>query len=308
VASGYYTTLGGRRGRDLGIRVELDLAECAFGTTRELTMDTVVACPSCSGNPTGPQTYPRPCETCGGHGEVGQLIPSVIGQVAAATGCSDCDGYGRVMVSPCRDCNGGGCARARRTIRVRIPAGVQDSTQIQLPGEGETGFSGGPPGDLFLEIMQRPHPLFERCGDDLHCTVFVPMVAAALGTTLSVDSLDGPAALNIRPGTQSGQVIPLHGYGVRHLNRKGRGDLIVHVMVETPASLDAEQRRILSKLAMLRGEEAPVGPFAPVRPGRRGGSRGTAGGAARAWAARHGTGRSATSGRARESRGGRSRS
>ena len=249
-----------RRGRDLGIRVELDLAECAFGTTRELTVDTMVACPTCSGNPAGPLTYPQPCDIRAGHGEVRQLVPSVIGQVMAAGVGPGCDGYARVLVSPCLDCNGAGWAHTRRTIKVRIPAGVADVTQIQLPGEGEAGRSGGPPGDLFLEIAQRPHPIFERRGDDLHCTVFIPMVAAALGVTLPVDSLDGPADIDIRPGTQSGQVVPLYGYGVRHLNREGRGDLLVHVMVETPASLDPEQRLLLSELARLRGEELPASP------------------------------------------------
>ncbi len=300
--------VGVRRGRDLGIRVELGLAECTFGTIRELTLDTMMACPSCSGNPTGPQTYPRPCDTCDGHGEVSQLIPSVIGQVMAAGVCQDCDGYGRVLASPCRDCNGVGWARTRRTITVRIPAGVQDGTQIQLPGEGDTGRNGGPPGDLFLEIAQRPHPIFERHGDDLHCTVIIPMVAAALGATLSVDSLDGPADIHIRPGTQSGQVIPLYGYGARHLNRRRRGDLVVHVMVETPASLDAEQRQLLCELAMLRGEEPSAGPLVPGQQGRRAVGHDTADSAARHRRGGHVTGRRATSGRARESRGGRARS
>jgi len=252
---------GMRRGPDLGIRVELDLAECAFGTTRELTVDTMVACPTCSGNPAEPLTYPEPCDIRDGPGEIRQLVPPVIGQVMASGVGPGCDGYARVLASPCLDCNGAGWARARRTIKVRIPAGVADVTQIQLPGEGEAGRSGAPAGDLFLEIAQRPHPIFERRGDDLHCTVFIPMVAAALGVTLSADSLDGPADIDIRPGTQSGQVVPLDGYGVRHLNREGRGDLLVHVMVETPASLDPEQRRLLSELAMLRGEELPAGPF-----------------------------------------------
>ena len=119
-------------------------------------------------------------------------------------------------------------------MKVRIPAGVEDGTHIQLAGEGETGPGGGPPGDLFLEVVQRPHPIFERQGDDLHCTLTIPMVAAALGATVSVESLDGPNDVDIRPGTQSGQVIPLYGLGVKHLNGTGRGDLIIHVTVETP--------------------------------------------------------------------------
>jgi molecular chaperone DnaJ len=247
-----------RRGRDLGIRVELDLAECAFGTTRELTVDTMAPCPACSANPAAPP-HPQRCDIRDGHRQVRQLVPSVTGQLMPAVAGPGGGRCSTGLARLCPDCNGGGWAHIRRTIKVRIPAGVADVTQIQLPGEGEAGRSGGPPGDLFLEIAQRPHPIFERRGDDLHCTVFIPMVAAALGVTLSVDSLDGPADIDIRPGTQSGQVVPLYGYGVRHLNREGRGDLLVHVMVETPASLDPEQRRLLSDLARLRREERPAG-------------------------------------------------
>jgi molecular chaperone DnaJ len=177
--------------------------------------------------------------------------------------CPGCGGYGTVLVRPCPECDGDGRVRTRRTIKVRIPAGVEDGTHIQLAGEGEIGPGGGPPGDLFLEIAQRPHPIFERQGDDLHCTVTIPMVAAALGATLSVDSLDGPADIDIRPGTQSGQVIPLYGQGVRHLNANGRGDLVIHVTVEVPTKLDADQEKLLRDLAKLRGEEAPPGKFAP---------------------------------------------
>jgi molecular chaperone DnaJ len=134
-------------------------------------------------------------------------------------------------------------------------------------GEGEIGPGGGPPGDLFLEIVQRPHAIFERQGDDLHCTVTIPMVSAALGATLSVETLDGAKELDIRPGTQAGQVIPLYGFGIRHLNDSGRGDLVIHVTVETPAKLDEEQEALLRQLAKLRGEETPPGRFAPGQQG-----------------------------------------
>jgi molecular chaperone DnaJ len=144
---------------------------------------------------------------------------------------------------------------------------VEDGTHIQLAGEGETGPGGGPAGDLFLEIVQRPHPIFERQGDDLHCTVTVPMVAAALGATLQVQTLDGPADVDIRPGSQSGQAIPLYGQGTAHLNASGRGDLVIHVTVETPSKLDPEQENLLRELAKLRGEESPPGKFAPGQQG-----------------------------------------
>jgi molecular chaperone DnaJ len=256
-----------RRGRNATIRVDLDLSECAFGTTRDLVVDTAVVCPTCSGEGTAPGTHPVTCEVCNGRGEVSQVTRSFIGQMMTSRPCPGCGGYGTVIRKPCPECDADGRVRTRRTIKVRIPAGVEDGTHIQLAGEGETGPGGGPPGDLFLEIVQRPHQIFERQGDDLHCTVTIPMAAAALGATLEVETLDGPADLDIRPGTQSGQAIPLFGQGTRRLNGSGRGDLIIHVTVETPTKMDAEQEDLLRQLAKLRGEEAPPGKFAPGQQG-----------------------------------------
>jgi molecular chaperone DnaJ len=256
-----------RRGRNATVRVELDLAECAFGATRDLTVDTAVVCPTCSGEGTAPGTHPETCDVCGGRGEVSQVTRSFLGQVMTSRPCPACGGFGTVIRRPCPECDGDGRVRTRRTIKVRIPAGVEDGTHIQLAGEGEVGPGGGPPGDLFLEIVQRPHPIFERQGDDLHCTVTIPMTAAALGAALSVETLDGTRELDIRPGTQSGQVIPMYGLGVRHLNSSGRGDLVIHVTVETPTKLDDEQEALVKQLAKLRAEETPPGRFAPGQQG-----------------------------------------
>jgi molecular chaperone DnaJ len=256
-----------RRGRNATIRVDLDLSECAFGTTRDLVVDTAVVCPTCSGEGTAPGTHPVTCDICNGRGEVSQVTRSFIGQMMTSRPCPGCGGFGTVIRKPCPECDGDGRVRTRRTIKVRIPAGVEDGTHIQLAGEGEIGPGGGPPGDLFLEIVQRPHEIFDRQGDDLHCTVTIPMVAAALGATLQVETLDGPAELDIRPGTQSGQAIPLYGQGTARLNSSGRGDLIIHISVETPTKLEPEQEELMRQLAKLRGEEAPPGKFAPGQQG-----------------------------------------
>ena len=256
-----------RRGRNATIRVDLDLAECAFGATRELTVDTAVVCPTCSGEGTAPGTHPETCDVCGGRGEVSQVTRSFLGQVMTSRPCPACGGFGTIIRRPCPECDADGRVRTRRTIKVRIPAGVEDGTHIQLAGEGEVGPGGGPPGDLFLEIVQQPHQIFERQGDDLHCTVTIPMTAAALGASLTVETLDGTRELDIRPGTQSGQILPMYGLGVRHLNSSGRGDLIIHVTVETPAKLDDEQEALLRQLAKLRAEETPPGRFAPGQQG-----------------------------------------
>jgi molecular chaperone DnaJ len=247
--------------------VDLDLSECAFGATRDLTVDTAVVCPTCSGEGTAPGTHPETCDVCGGRGEVSHVTRSFLGQVMTSRPCPACSGFGTVIRRPCPECDADGRVRTRRTIKVRIPAGVEDGTHIQLAGEGEIGPGGGPPGDLFLEIVQSPHPIFERQADDLHCTVTIPMTAAALGAALSVETLDGTRELDIRPGTQSGQVIPMYGLGVRHLNSSGRGDLVIHVTVETPTKLDEEQEALVKQLAKLRAEETPPGRFAPGQQG-----------------------------------------
>jgi molecular chaperone DnaJ len=256
-----------RRGRNATLRVEMDLSETAFGATRELTVDTAVVCPTCTGSGTAQGTHPDTCDMCNGRGEVQQVTRSFLGQVMTSRPCPQCGGYGSVIRTPCPECSGDGRVRTRRTIKVRIPAGVENGTHIQLAGEGEIGPGGGPAGDLFLEIVERPHPIFERQGDDLHCTVQIPMTAAALGTVVTVETLDGPEEIDIRPGSQSGQVIPLYGRGVKHLNESGRGDLMIHVNVETPIKLDEEQEELLRKLAKLRGEERPPGKFAPGQQG-----------------------------------------
>jgi molecular chaperone DnaJ len=238
-----------------------------FGATRELTVDTAVVCPTCSGEGSAPGSHPATCEVCNGRGEISQVTRSFLGQVMTSRPCPGCGGFGTIIRRPCPECDGDGRVRTRRTVKVRIPAGVEDGTHIQLAGEGEIGPGGGPPGDLFLEIVQRPHQIFERHGDDLLCTLTIPMTAAALGATLQIQTLDGPANIDIRPGMQSGQAIPLYGQGSSHLHGPGRGDLVIHVTVETPVKLEPEQEEMLRQLARMRGEESPPGRFSPGEQG-----------------------------------------
>ncbi len=256
-----------RRGQDALIRVEIELAEAAFGSTREIQVDTAVVCPSCTGEGTAPGSAPTTCPMCHGRGDVQHVQRSFLGQVMTSRPCPQCGGFGTVIKEPCPECAGDGRVRTRRTLDVRIPPGVDTGTRIQLAGEGETGPGGGPPGDLYVEVVERPHPLFTRRGDDLHCVVPVPMTAAALGTVVELETLDGIEPVDIRPGTQAGQQIPLRGRGVGHLRAAGRGDLFVHVEVETPMKLDEEQEDLLRRLAKLRGEERPLGQFGPGQQG-----------------------------------------
>jgi molecular chaperone DnaJ len=250
-----------RRGQDALIRLDVELGEAAFGSTRDLQVETAILCPTCTGAGTAPGTSPRTCDVCRGRGEVQQVQRSLLGQVMTARPCPNCSGFGTVIPHPCPECAGDGRIRTRRTLTVKIPAGVDTGTRIQLAGEGEIGPGGGPAGDLFVEIVELPHPMFQRRGDDLHCTVTLPMTAAALGATVTLETLDGAEEIDIRPGTQSGQVVPLRGRGVQHLRGVGRGDLLVHVEVQTPTKLDTEQERLLRQLAELRDEERPNGQF-----------------------------------------------
>ncbi|MGN6088850.1 MAG: molecular chaperone DnaJ [Actinomycetes bacterium] len=248
-----------RRGQDALIRLELDLEEVAFGANREITVDTAVACTLCHGQGAAPGTELRVCDVCKGRGEIQHVTRSFLGQVMTTRPCAACQGYGSVIPDPCPECGGDGRVRSRRTLTVRIPAGVDDGTRIQLAGEGEVGPGAGPAGDLYVEVVERPHPTLTRRGDDLHCSVSLPMTAAALGTTLEIETLDGPQRLDIRAGTQPGQVMTLSGQGVTHLRGSGRGDLLVHVDVQVPTRLDDEQEDLLRRLAELRGEERPTG-------------------------------------------------
>ncbi len=246
-----------RQGADALIRVECDLSETVFGTSRELSIDTAVVCPVCTGEGTAAGTHAQVCETCRGAGEVQQVQRSFLGQVMTTRACPRCQGTGSVIPSPCGECGGDGRVRARRTLTVKIPAGIENGMRIRLTGEGEVGPGGGPSGDLFVEVVERPHPDFVRDGDDLHHRLQVPMTAAALGTSLKLTTLDGEEQVDITPGTQPDEVLTLRARGVPHLRGTGRGDLHVHLDVRVPTRLDAEQERLLRELAAARGEERP---------------------------------------------------
>jgi len=198
---------------------------------------------------------------------------SFLGEIRTMRPCAACRGYGTIIPEPCRECSGDGRVRSRRTLTVKIPAGVDTGTRVQLAGQGEVGPGGGPAGDLYVEIHVEDHATFTRHGTDLLCNVTIPMTAAALGTiidlpTLEADVVDGDhdasdvetsVPLEIRPGTQSGTETVLGGRGVPSLRGTGRGDLIVRVVVETPTRLDDRQAELLHELAALRNEESPDG-------------------------------------------------
>lgn len=252
-----------QRGQDALIRLDIDLAKAVFGSEEELTLDTAVGCGRCGGEGAEPGTGRETCAVCQGRGEVQQVQRSFLGQVMTSRPCVACQGYGSTLSDPCHDCSGDGRVRTRRSLTLKVPAGVDTGTRIQLTGEGEVGPGNGPQGDLYVEIRVTNHDTYTRRGDDLHCTVELPMAAAALGTALKLSTFDGMQDLDIKAGTQSGDVLTLRGLGVTHLRHQGRGDLLVHANVVTPTKLTEEQEDLLRQFAALRGEERPEGRLTP---------------------------------------------
>lgn len=256
-----------QRGQDALLRLNVDLAEAAFGVTHEIKVDTAVTCTTCDGSGAANGSQPETCRTCHGHGDVQHVQRSLLGDIRTSRPCPTCHGFGSVIPDPCSECAGEGRVRTRRSISVTIPAGVDEGNRIQLTGEGEVGPGGGPAGDLYLEINVNRHPVFQRKGDQLFCQITVPMTAAALGTHLDLPTLeadlletddeDRTVGLDVAAGTQSGDTLTIKGYGVPRLRSPGRGDLKVQVVVETPSHIDEQQKVLLEQLAKLRDEERP---------------------------------------------------
>ncbi len=256
-----------RRGQDALVRLELELAEAAFGTTKPLRVDTAVLCPRCSGSGAADGSKPVTCSTCHGQGDVTHVQRSFIGDIRTTQPCPTCRGYGTVVPNPCPECSGDGRVRSSRTINVKIPAGVSTGNRIHLASHGEVGSGGGPAGDLYVELQVVEHEVFRRDGDDLEVVVRIPMTAAALGTEVTVETLEAdledaePETQSVRvavpSGTQSGTRIAIDAKGVPRLRASGRGQLGVTLLVQTPTRIDEEQRELLRQLAELREETAP---------------------------------------------------
>jgi len=246
-----------RRGQDALIRMQIDLPAAVFGATKDITVETAERCGSCSGAGTAPGSESVTCAMCKGRGEIQQVQRSFLGQVMTARPCPQCQGFGTTIPHPCHECSGAGRVRTRRTLTIQVPPGVDTGTRIQLQGEGEVGPNGGQAGDLFVEVVVAPHPVFVREGDDLHCTITVPMTSASLGTTIPLQTLDGEELIDVRPGTQPGEVLMLRGRGAARLRSGSRGDLHVHLGVEVPTRLSDAEADLLRQFAELRGEQAP---------------------------------------------------
>lgn len=248
-----------RRGQDALVTCRIDLRDAVFGSEQTIDIDTAVRCERCAGSCCEPGTSPETCSTCQGRGMIQRPMRSMLGTVMATEACPACRGFGTTIPDPCHECSGQGRVREQTQLTLKVPAGVDDGTRIHLAGRGEAGPGGGPNGDLYVEIAVRRDPVFRREGDHLSTTVTVPMASAALGTGITLETLDGPQELTIEPGTQSGHVVTLPGLGVGRLRGSGRGDLKVDVVVTTPTDVTAEERELLERLAQLRGEDVVHG-------------------------------------------------
>ena len=259
------------RGGDALLRVEIELAEVIFGTKRDIEVNTAVLCETCEGSCCVPGTRPVACDICHGSGQIQRAVRSLLGNIMTSSPCGTCRGFGTVIASPCVTCAGQGRVRATRTMSVDIPAGVDTGLRLQLQEQGEVGPAGGKRGDLFLEIKVRHDDIFSRNGDDLLATVEVSMVDAILGTKTIVDGLDGEIPVEIKPGTQSAEVITIKGRGITHLRGAGRGDLKVGVQVLTPGRVNNKERELIQAFGASYSSPPPIlskfqqGLFAKVR-------------------------------------------
>ena len=243
-----------QRGRDLLTALDLSFEEAVFGTEKEVDIEALLHCERCNGFGTEPGTSLTRCARCSGTGQVQESARSIFGTVMTSRPCSACEATGEVAELPCRACGGVGLRTMRRRIPVHVPAGVEDGVQLRLQDEGEDGRAGGASGDLSITLRVEPHPLFDRRGQDLACSISVPMTRAALGGEVRIETLDGVETIRLEAGTPSGTLHRLKGRGVPHPRRRGRGDLLVTILVETPKPRSRDERRILEQLAGARDE------------------------------------------------------
>lgn len=245
---------GPPRGTDLEAVADLDFETAVFGGEHKVSVRTAEACTDCEATGAAPGTSPSTCRDCGGAGQVRRVRQSILGQVVTAGQCPRCGGLGQVVATPCPMCGGEGRRIVEKTYTVDVPAGVDSGATLRLPGRGAAGIRGGAHGDLYVHIRVARDPRFDRQGSDLVHVLHLPVTQAALGAHLSFETLDGAEDLVIPRGTQSGRVFRLRGRGVPHLEGRGRGDLLLQVVVDTPDDLSAEDEELLRRLAAGRGD------------------------------------------------------
>ena len=232
------------RGGDLSYAMEITLEEAALGKETQIRIPSWEACETCHGSGAKPGTSAKTCSTCSGAGTVHMRQ----GFFSIQQTCPQCRGNGKIIPEPCTVCNGQGRTKKTKTLEVKIPAGIAEGMRIRSAGNGEPGSNGGPPGDLYIELRVKPHEIFERDGDDLHCSVPVGMTTAALGGTIEVPTLAGKAEIDLPESTQNGKTFRLRGKGIKGVRSSYPGDLYCHITVETPVRMTEHQRKLLKEL------------------------------------------------------------
>ena len=257
-SAGRNTRAAPSRGSHLAYRMALEFEEAIFGADKELEIAHLQACDLCGGTGAAAGSQPTRCTTCNGTGEVRRMQQSIFGQFVSLMPCERCGGDGQVISIPCERCHGDGRVRVAKSIVVRVPAGVDEHSQIRLAGEGDFGVHGAPPGDLYIELQIKPHPFFRRQGSDLWMELPLNIAQAALGTELQIPTVGATTTtLRVPPGTQHDKVFRLRELGVPHLRSTGRGDQMVRVKIQVPTTLSDQQRQLLTELARTFGDEAP---------------------------------------------------
>ena len=247
---------GGRsnvyRGADLRYNLEISLEDAARGSETKIRIPTMEECEACAGTGAKKGTEPKTCPTCNGHGQVRMQQ----GFFSIQQTCPKCHGTGRYIASPCLSCHGAARIKSHKTLSIKIPSGIDEGDRIRLTGEGEHGVNGGPAGDLYVQMHIKEHAVFTRDHDDLHCEMPVSFTIAALGGEIEIPTLDGVARLKIPPETQSGKIFRLRGKGIKGIRSVGRGDLMCHVVVETPVTLTATQKELLREFETISAQNA----------------------------------------------------
>ncbi len=239
-----------RPGSDLRYDLNISFTDAAFGTSTDIEIGKLVKCWECGGTGATPGTAPEICPRCGGRGQVTQSS----GFFSISTTCPKCHGEGRTIKNPCRVCMGTGRAKTKRTVHIKVPAGVDTGSRLRLNGEGEEGEFGGPSGDLYIFIYVEPHEFFKREGDDILCQVPISITQAALGANIEVPTMEGTERIKIPKGTQNGKLFRLKRKGILHLRGFGRGDQIVQIIIKIPTNLNKKQEKLLREFAKLSNE------------------------------------------------------
>ncbi len=244
-----------RHGEDMETSVTLKFEEAIFGTKKEVTVRIPVTCKTCAGSGSKPGTTPSVCKTCGGSGQVRRFTQTLLGRMMTTSTCDTCYGEGKIITTPCSDCRGEGRKTEERTYLIEIQPGIEAGSTLRLTGKGPAGPRGGYPGNLYVHVSVEPSNVFKRVGQDLHAQLGISISQAALGTKLEFESLDEMIEVSIPPGTQSGKVLRFRGKGVPNFGGRGRGDLLIELMVTTPKDLIEEEINLYTRLAEIRGEK-----------------------------------------------------